>query len=117
MIEPIEEKLFVQENTVAQFIFTVRSTVSGQIMPLVASDDWEFYIKPSRSISDTDPSVVLLTRDAGDFTFQDNSIMVGELTIPALAIPTAALKWYRLDVITSVGRQTAKFGNLVIQDV
>lgn len=117
MIEPIEEKLFVQENTVAQFIFTVRNTITGQTLPLTSGDEWEFFIKPSRQSGDTDTSVVKLTRSGGDVTFQDSSIMIGELTIPANAIPLAALKWYRLDVITSVGRQTAKFGNLVIQDV
>lgn len=117
MIEPLEEKLFVPENNDVDLSFTVRDKTTGNVLPLSPSDDVEFFVKPSRQTPDNSVDVTKLTRDAGNITFINSSLMDGSIAIPGTAIQSAGVVWYKLDVIRGSKRRTEKHGPLIIQDV
>jgi hypothetical protein len=115
--DPREERLFVPENNSPDIAFVVRDKATGEILPLAAADDLEFYIKPDASTPDDDLLVTLLTRDAGDFTFPDDTKMSGSVNIPETELSESGIFFYKLDVIKGGKRRTEKYGPLVIVNV
>lgn len=91
------------------------STVTGPL-DLTMASAIEMFIKPSKATADTDPSVTKLTLGGG-ITIVDASAGRCDAAVPAGALATAGVRWWRLDLVVSSDRKTAMFGPVLIRDL
>lgn len=90
------------------------STATGPL-DLTTATAIEMFIKPSKATADTDPTVTKLTLTSG-ITIVDASAGRCDAAVPAAALATAGVRWWRLDLVISADRKTAMFGPVLIRD-
>lgn len=77
----------------------------------------DVFIKNGKDYSDTDVSTIHLSTSSGEVVVTDSVNGLATATVAATNLPSPAIKFWRVDVLSSGKRRTACYGTLTVVDL